>query len=61
MSVMEFLKKHIDDAIRVTAVLAVCALMAAFILAFRAGKLPHSADGDAFDTIYALGEGSDAE
>ncbi len=54
MSVLRFIKEHIDDAIRITAALSLCALMAAFILAFRGGKLPHASDGDAFDTIYAL-------
>ena len=53
-SINDKVKEHIDDAIRITAALSLCALMAAFILAFRGGKLPHASDGDAFDTIYAL-------
>ncbi len=31
-------------------------LLAAFISAFKNGKLPHASDGDAFDSIYAIGE-----
>lgn len=54
MSILVFLRKHIDAAIRITAAIALCALTVALIYAFRGGKLPHASDGDAFDTVYAL-------
>lgn len=54
MAVNEFVKKYFDSITRVLAAIALSALMAAFILAFRAGVLPHSEDGNAFDTIYAI-------
>ncbi len=54
MTFLLFLRKHIDAAIRITAAVALCALTVAYIFAFRGDKLPHSADGDAFDTVYAL-------
>lgn len=54
MAVFEFLKKHTDAAVRIAVAIALCAVTAAFIIAFRAGVLPHSEDGDAFDTIYAI-------
>ena len=56
MSILLFLRKHIDVAIRITVVIAFCAVMVAYIFAFRGDKLPHAADGDAFDTVYVLGE-----
>lgn len=42
--------------LRVGVASALCALIAAFILAFRSGLLPYASDGDAFDTIYAIEE-----
>ena len=54
MSFLLFLRKHIDAAIRITAAVVLCALAVAYIFAFRGDKLPHSDDGDAFDTIYAI-------
>ena len=61
MSILMFLRKHIDVAIRITAALALCALTVAFIFAFKGDKLPHASDGDAFDTIYALQQSADEE
>ena len=37
------------------AVLCMVILLSAFITAFKGGKLPHSSDGNAFDSIYAIG------
>ena len=54
MNMQEFVKKHFDKIVCLLAAIALSALTAAFILAFRAGSLPHSEDGDAFDTIYAV-------
>ena len=56
MSVSVFLKKHKKDIVRVACALALCVVAALFIYAFSEGKLPYSADGDAFDTIYGLEE-----
>ena len=56
LTVNEFVKKRFDAIIRILAAVALSALMAAFILAFRAGVLPHAQDGDAFDTVYAIEE-----
>lgn len=56
MAVAEFVKKYYNCIIRVLAAVALSAITAAFILAFRAGVLPHAEDGDAFDTVYALEE-----
>ena len=50
----KLLKKHYDTVMRVIGAIALAALMAAFILAFRANSLPHAEDGDAFDTVYAV-------
>ena len=61
MTFLLFLRKHIDAAIRITAAFALCALTVAYVFAFRGGKLPHSADGDAFDTVYAIEQGEDSE
>lgn len=49
-------KKHFNIIIRVLAAVALSALMAAFILAFRANLLPYAEDGNAFDTVYAYEE-----
>lgn len=61
MSILVFLKKHINAAIRITAALALGALTVAFIFAFKGDKLPHASDGDAFDTIYALQQSTGEE
>ncbi len=53
MELSVFVKKHFQSIIRVLAAVALSALMAAFILAFNSGKLPHAEDGNAFDTVYA--------
>lgn len=53
---IEFIKKHFNIVFAVFAALVLSALLLAFILAFRAGLLPYTADGDAFDTIYAIEE-----
>lgn len=53
MDVGLFVKKYFQSIVRVLAAIALSALMAAFILAFKAGKLPHAEDGNAFDTVYA--------
>lgn len=53
---IEFIKKHFNTVFAVFAALVLSALMLAFILAFRAGLLPYTSDGDAFDTIYAIEE-----
>ena len=59
MTASDFIKKHRENLLRILAAIALCSLVAAFILAFNAGVLPHSSDGDAFDTIYALEEVSE--
>lgn len=51
-----FLTEYSGVLFRAGVALALCALMAAFILAFRSGLLPYASDGDAFDTIYAIEE-----
>ncbi len=56
MAIVVFIKKHSEHIKRFFAALALSALMAAFILAFRQGMLPFAEDGDAFDTIYAVEE-----
>ena len=57
---LKYLKEHKDDAIRIGVSLLIGVVMTAFILAFRGGNLPHSSDGDAFDTIYALEQSGSA-
>lgn len=54
--VIEKLKKHQKTLFAAFAAVVLSALMLAFVLAFRAGLLPFIADGDAFDTIYAIEE-----
>lgn len=56
MKKRSFLNKYSGVFIRAGVAVALCALMAAFILAFRSGLLPYASDGDAFDTIYAIEE-----
>ena len=56
MKVYEFVKKHYQKIVCLLAALALSALTCAFIIAFKEGKLPHSEDGNAFDTIYAMSE-----
>ncbi len=56
VKVLEFLKKHKAEAIRVAAAVCICGITAALVIAFHNGKLPHASDGDAFDTIYAIEE-----
>lgn len=53
MNEKSFVERHFQKIIRLLAAVALSALAAAFILAFRNGKLPHSEDGNAFDTVYA--------
>lgn len=60
MNALGFIKKHAEDIFCILAAVALCSLVAAFIVAFRSGMLPYSPHGDAFDTIYAI-EGSDAQ
>ena len=52
MNEKSFVERHFQKIIRVLAAVALSALAAAFILAFRAGTLPHAEDGNAFDTLY---------
>ena len=47
-----FVERYFQSIVRVLGAVALCALTAALILAFRNGKLPHSEDGNAFDTVY---------
>lgn len=54
------MKKHFDRVIQCISLLLLCALTAALIAAFKGDLLPFSADGDAFETIYAIGD-SEAE
>ncbi len=54
MSTEEFFKKHSRIIFSVFAAIVLSALMFVFVLLFRAGVLPYSSDGDAFDTIYAI-------
>lgn len=61
MAIAEFVKKYYNSIIRVLAAVALSALMAAFILAFRAGVLPYAEAGDAFDTVYAIEESDPSE
>ena len=56
MSFSIFLKKYKKDLLRMVCALLLCAVAAVFVYAFGEGKLPYSEDGDAFDTIYAIGE-----
>ncbi len=58
MAVLDFLKKNKKDVIRAACALALCAVAAVFVYAFSKGALPYSEDGDAFDTIYAVGDNS---
>jgi len=60
VSVFEFLKKHSKSVFRGVGAVLLCALMALFIAAFNSDKLPHSAEGDAFDTIFAVAESSES-
>ena len=52
-------KKYYEIFVRAFAALMLSALTLLLIYAFDRGMLPYSADGDAFDTIYAI-EQSDA-
>ena len=53
MTFGSFIKKYYGVIMRVFAGVALAALTAAFIFAFKSGWLPYSEAGDAFDTIYA--------
>ena len=57
MTLDVFIKRYKNCIFRVLASVAICALMAAFVFAFREGMLPYSEDGNAFDTVYALEKG----
>jgi len=52
--IFAYIKNHLDIVFGIFAALVLSALVAVFIFAFRKGILPHSEDGNAFDTIYAL-------
>ncbi|MBQ9847826.1 MAG: hypothetical protein IJO64_02055 [Clostridia bacterium] len=56
MKKRSLLTEYSGVLLRAGVAVALCALMAAFILAFRSGLLPYASDGDAFDTIYAIEE-----
>ncbi len=56
MTLDVFMKKYKNCLFRVLASVAIGALAAAFIFAFREGMLPYAEDGDAFDTVYAIEE-----
>ncbi len=60
MMVQNFIRKHKEDFFCILAAAALCSIVAAFIVAFDSDMLPYSADGDAFDTVYAI-EGSQSE
>ena len=61
MQILDFIKKYYNVIFAVFSAFVLCALMAAFILAFRSGWLPYSEDGDAFDTIYAIEQSENVE
>ena len=54
MTVLKYLKKHKSDVVRIVGAILLAGVAALYIWAFKAGKLPHAEDGDAFDTIYGL-------
>jgi hypothetical protein len=56
MTLKEFAEKHYENILRGLAALLLSVIVGAFIFAFNSGVLPHSEDGDAFDTIYAAEE-----
>ncbi len=56
MNIQKFAEKHYENILRGLAALLLAVVVGAFILAFNKGILPHSEDGDAFDTIYAVEE-----
>ncbi|MBQ3229909.1 MAG: hypothetical protein IJB49_02700 [Clostridia bacterium] len=56
MKKRSLLTEYSGVLLRAGVAVALFALMAAFILAFRSGLLPYASDGDAFDTIYAIEE-----
>ena len=56
VKIFDFIQKHYNVIFRIFGAIALSAVMAAFILAFRSGWLPYAEDGDAFDTIYAIEE-----
>lgn len=56
MTFRKFAEKHYENILRGLAALLLALAAGAFIFAFESGVLPHSEDGDAFDTIYAVEE-----
>ena len=56
MTLREFAEKHYENILRGLVALLLSVIVGAFIFAFNSGVLPHSEDGDAFDTIYAVEE-----
>ena len=54
MTALEFIRKHKDDAIRIIAGAFMCGLVVLLMCALKNGDLPHAADGDAFESIYAI-------
>ena len=56
MQVIDFLKNHKKEVVRVSFAFLLSAVAAVFVYAFGKGALPYSEDGDAFDTIYAIEE-----
>ncbi len=53
MSVSDFFKRHSSPLFRAVALMLLSAIATALVLGFESGALPYSADGDAFDTVYA--------
>ena len=47
-------KKYYNILVRALAALMLSAVTLLLVYAFGSGWLPYSADGDAFDTIYAI-------
>ncbi len=54
MTFDSFIKKYYGVFMRIFATVALAAVTAAFIFAFKNGWLPYSEDGNAFDTVYAI-------
>jgi hypothetical protein len=54
MTTNEFIKRNYYVILRVLAAVALSAVTAAFIWAFKNGWLPYAEDGNAFDTVYAI-------
>ena len=61
MQILDFIKKHYNIVFAVFSAFVLCALVGAFIFAFRSGWLPYSEDGNAFDTIYAIEQSGQVE